>query len=444
MSAKMHGFINGLEKYLAPLASKVESQRHISTIKDSMISLMAVLMVGSISLIIGGIGNFFPEGGAVRNFFVDNAALLNMPFTFTYGLLSIYAAVSISYTHARKLDITPFHAIIGGLLATLILCAKVVDGKFDMAFLDSRGLFIAIFASILAVELMKFLVDKKVTIRIKGLPDMIGKTFESILPLFTIIIISVAINTIVISVADGQNLPEAFTTMFAPAVNSIDSPLGVFLVSLAEMIFWFLGLNGYAILVGFTLPFMTQYLAANAAAFSAGQTPEFIFTENWWGYFLACTGSGVVGAIAILALFSKAKTLRSAGKASIVPAIFNISEPVVYGLPVVYNPYLFIPFVLGTPCLGLFTYWVFEMGWVRAPIAALGGMPTPIAQYLVTLDWRVFLLVPVIMGLAILMYYPFFKLYEKSVLAKEEEEAKNKSTKVITEDDLDLDFLEEA
>ncbi|WP_394238771.1 PTS sugar transporter subunit IIC [Niallia oryzisoli] len=444
MSAKMHGFINGLEKYLAPLASRVESQRHISTIKDSMISLMAVLMVGSISLIIGGVGNFFPEGGAIRNFFVDNATLLNMPFTFTYGLLSIYAAVSISYTHARKLDITPFHAIIGGLLATLILCAKVVDGQFDMAFLDSRGLFIAIFASILSVELMKFLVEKKVTIRIKGLPDMIGKTFESILPLFIIIIISVAINTIVISVADGQNLPEAFTTMFAPAVNSIDSPWGVFLVSLAEMIFWFLGLNGYAILVGFTLPFMTQYLAANAAAFSAGQTPEFIFTENWWGYFLACTGSGVVGAIAILALFSKAKTLRSAGKASIVPAIFNISEPVVYGLPVVYNPYLFIPFVLGTPCLGLFTYWVFEMGWVRAPIAAVGGMPTPIAQYLVTLDWRVFLLVPVIMGLAILMYYPFFKLYEKSVLAKEEEEAKNKSTKVITEDDLDLDFLEEA
>jgi PTS system cellobiose-specific IIC component len=445
MFSKMHGFMNLLEKYMAPLASRIESQRHISTIKDGMISLMAILMVGSISLIISGIGNFFPEGGAIRKFFVDNANLLNMPFTFTYGLLSVYAAVSISYTHARKLNIPPFHAIIGGLLATLILCAKYVDGKFDMAFLDSRGLFIAIFASILAVESMKFLVEKKVTIRINGLPDMIGKTFESILPLMIIIIVSVAINQLVLSQADGQNLPEVFTTMFAPAVNSIDTPLGVFLVSLAEMIFWFLGLNGYAILVGFTLPFMTQYLASNAKAFAAGETPVHIFTENWWGYFLACTGSGLVGAIAILALFSKSKTLRSAGKASIVPAIFNISEPIVYGLPVVYNPYLFIPFVFGTPTLGLFTYWIFDMGWVRAPIAAVGGMPTPIAQYLVTLDWRAVMLVPVILGLATLMYYPFFKLYEKSVLQKEMEEAKQESEAgykkgSITADGLDLDF----
>jgi PTS system cellobiose-specific IIC component len=321
----------------------------------------------------------------------------------------------------------------------LILCAKVKDGTFDMGFLDSRGLFIAIFASILAVELMKFLVDKKVTIRIKGLPDMIGKTFEAILPLMIIIILSTAINQTVMSLTHGNNLPEAFTTIMAPAVNSIDSPLAVFLVSLCEMIFWFLGLNGYAILVGFTLPFMTQYLAANASAFASGHVPTHIFTENWWGYFLACTGSGVVGAISILALFSKSKTLKAAGRASIVPAIFNISEPVVYGLPVVYNPYLFIPFVFGTPTLGLFTYTVFKLGFVRAPIAAVGGMPTPIAQYLVTLDWRAVVLVPVIMGLAILMYYPFFKLYEKSVLKREIEEENSKSADNI--DDLDLDFL---
>lgn len=111
-----------------------------------------------------------------------------------------------------------------------------------------------------------------------------------------------------------------------------------------------------------------------------------------------------------------------------------------YGFPVVYNPYLFLPFVIGTPLLGMFSYFIFDMGWVRAPIASVGGMPTPIAQYLVTLDWKAVLLVPVILGLAILMYYPFFKIYEKSVLKKEELETRAQSKEEDVLKDLDLDF----
>ncbi|MGA8943748.1 MAG: PTS transporter subunit EIIC [Thermoactinomyces sp.] len=440
MSKKADGFVQFLEKHLMPVAAKIENQRHIATIKDGMISLMAILMVGSISLIIAGLGNFFPTESTVRNFFMNHSALFHLPFNFTFGLLAVYSAISISYTHARRLDIPPLHAIIGGVLATVILCGRYVDEQFDFAFLDSRGLFVSIFASMLTVEAMKWLVEKKVTIRIKGLPDMIGKTFEAILPLLIIIIASVAVNQTVISLSGGQILPELFTTMFAPAVDGIDSYLGVFLISLFEMLFWFLGLNGYAIIVGFTLPFMTHYLAENAATFMAGGIPQFIFTENWWGYFLACTGSGLTGAIAILALFSKSKTLKATGKATIIPAFFNISEPVVYGLPVVYNPYLFIPFVFGTPILGLFTYFIFDMGWVRAPIASVGGMPTPVAQYLVTLDWKAVLLVPLILGLAVLMYYPFFKIFEKSVLKKDQEEEAAKAGEKDVLEGLDLDF----
>lgn len=287
---------------------------------------------------------------------------------------------------------------------------------------------------------MKWLVEKKVTIQIKGLPDMIGKTFEAILPLLIIILVSVTFHRVVIYLSGGQILPEVFTNMFAPAVDGIDSYLGVFLISLFEMLFWFLGLNGYAIIVGFTLPFMTHYLAENANTFMAGGVPQFIFTENWWGYFLACTGSGVTGAIAILALFSKSKTLKATGKATIVPAFFNISEPVVYGFPVAYNPYLFIPFVIGTPLLGMFTYFIFDMGWVRAPIASVGGMPTPVAQYLVTLDWKAVLLVPLILGLAILMYYPFFKIYEKSVMEKDQEGVTENEKNNDVLEGLDLDF----
>ena len=290
---KMNGFISLLEKYITPVATKIEGQRHISSIKNGMISLMAILMVGSISLIVMGLGNFFPAGSSIKNLFETYNSVLSLPFMFTYGLLSVYAAVTISYAHSQKMEVPILHSVLGALLATMILNVKVVDGAFDFSFMDSRGLFIAIFASLTSVELMSFLIRKKVTIRIKGLPDMIGKTFEAIIPLLLIIVISVAISILTIHFSGGKTLPEVFVTVLGPATQGIDTPMAVFLVSLFEMIFWFLGLNGYAILVSFTLPFMTQYLTENAQAFASGGVPTHIFTENFWGYFMACTGSGV-------------------------------------------------------------------------------------------------------------------------------------------------------
>ena len=143
--------------------------------------------------------------------------------------MSIYAAISIAFYHAKQLDIPPFHCIIAGVSATLSSNTKVVDGVLDTTFLDSRGLFVAIFASLLAVEFMNFAVKKKLTIRIKGLPDMIGKTFESIVPLLLVIVVSALISQLSINLANGQIIPELFTTMLAPAVTGIDSAWGVLL-----------------------------------------------------------------------------------------------------------------------------------------------------------------------------------------------------------------------
>ncbi|SHF26397.1 PTS system, cellobiose-specific IIC component [Seinonella peptonophila] len=433
---KLNGIIQFLERYFAPIAAKVEKQRYISSIKNGMIGLMAVLMIGSFSLIIMAIGNMFPEGSSIRIFFDQNHDLINLPFQFTFGLLSIYAAISIAYNHARQLKIPFLHSIIGATIATLIFNVKIVKGALDTSFLDSKGLFIAIIVSLLTVELMAFFIKRKITIRFKGLPDGIAQTFEALIPLFTVLLASVLINGLVLGLTGGKNLPEAFTHFLAPTFDSIDTPYAIWLISFLEMLFWFIGLNGYAILVGFVLPFMTKYLGENAAAFAARQPIPHVFAPNFWDYFLGCTGSGVTGAIVILALFSKSKELRTIGKASSVPAIFTISEPVVFGLPIVYNPYLFIPFVFGTPTLGVLTYYVFKFGWVRAPIANVGGIPVPIAQYLSTMDWRAIILTIAIIAAGVLMYYPFFKMYERSLLAK----AKEKDQRQRDFDQLDLDF----
>ncbi|WP_099223004.1 PTS sugar transporter subunit IIC [Listeria costaricensis] len=432
----MDRFIAFMERYFEPIAAKIERQRHIQSIKNGMIALISVLIIGSFSLIISAIGNMFPDGTAIKDFFVNNAELLNLPFQFTFGLLSVYAAVTISYNHAKQLNVPILHSIIGSVMATLVLNTKFVDGSLQTGFLDSRGLFIAIFSSLVTVEIIHLFMKKKITIRIKGLPDGIAQTFEAIVPLVVILFSAVLISIGIQSVSEGQILPEVFTTLLAPAINSIDTPYAVFLICFLEMLFWFIGLNGYAILVGFVMPFMTQYLGQNAAAYAAGEPIPHVFAPNFWDYFMGFSGSGITGALVLLALFSKSRELKAVGKASVVPAIFTISEPVVFGLPICYNPYLFIPFVFGTPIIAVCQWFVFHLGWVRPPIANVGGTPIPLAQYLATMDWRAIVLIIFVLAAAVLMYYPFFKMYERS-LVKQEAQI---SSRQAAHDALDLDF----
>ncbi|WP_088810686.1 MULTISPECIES: PTS sugar transporter subunit IIC [Listeria] len=432
----MERFIAFMEKYFEPIAAKIEKQRHIQSIKNGMIALISVLIIGSFSLIISAIGNMFPEGTAIKTFFVDNAEMLNLPFQFTFGLLSLYAAVTISYNHAKQLKVPILHSILGAVMTTIVLNTKFIDGKLSTEYLDSRGLFIAIFGSLLAVETIHFFIKKKVTIRIKGLPDGIAQTFEAIVPLVVILFLSVVISILMQTVTKGQIIPEAFTTMLAPAINSIDTPYAVFLICFFEMLFWFIGLNGYAILVGFVMPFMTQYLGANAAAYAAGEPIPHVFAPNFWDYFMGFSGSGITGALVLLALFSRSKELKAVGKASVVPAVFTISEPVVFGLPICYNPYLFIPFVLGTPIIAVGQWFVFHLGWVRPPIANVGGTPIPLAQYLATMDWRAIILIVFVLAAATLMYYPFFKMYERSLVKQESVVSERQAA----HEALDLDF----
>ncbi|MGL5152610.1 MAG: PTS sugar transporter subunit IIC [Clostridium sp.] len=435
-SSKMDKFVQVLEKRLGPIASRIERQRHVQSIKNGMMALISVLMVGSFTLVISAIGQMFPESSGVYQFFINNADILNLPFNFTFGLLGLYCAITISYNHAKQLNVPIAHGVLGGVLATLILNVKIVDGAMDVQFLDSRGMFVAIICSLVAVEIMSFFMKKKFTLRFDGLPEMISQTFESIVPLITVLLLALFVGIGVQNVSGGQIVPEALTTFLAPSLSSIDTVWAVMLISFLEMLFWFVGLNGYAILVGFVMPFMTQYLAANAAAYQAGEMIPHVFAPTYWDYFLGATGSGITGALVILAIMSKRKELKAVGKASILPSIFTISEPVVFGLPIAFNPYLFIPFVFGTPLIGAFSFSVFKAGWVNPPVVHVGGTPVPLAQYLTTMDWKAIILFLAIIGLAVAMYYPFFKMYEKSLDNKEE--VKSDREKLL--DELDLDF----
>jgi len=432
----MEKFVKLLEKYLGPIASKIENQRHVQSIKNGMMSLISILMVGSFTLVLLAIGQMFPQNSGVYEFFSRHEGVLSLPFNFTFGLLALYCAVTVSYNHAKQLKIPETHAVLGGLLTTLMLNVKIIDGSMNIEFLDSRGLFVALFASLITVEIMAYFLKNNITIRFEGLPELISQTFRSIIPLITVLSLALVVKIVIHETTGGLILPEAFIEFLAPSLQNVDTVWAVMLISFLEMLFWFVGLNGYAVLVGFVMPFMTQYLAANAAAYQLGEAIPHVFVPTYWDYFLAATGSGLTGALVFLAMFSRNKELKSIGRASIVPSIMTISEPIVFGLPVAFNPYFFVPFVLGTPLIGAISFTAFKSGIVRAPILHVGGTPVVLAQYLTTMDWKAVVLFFVIMLLAVGMYYPFFKMYERSLVVKDEEKAERQ----VQLDSLELDF----
>lgn len=428
--------MNFMQKYFEPIASKVEGNKFISSIKNGMIALISILIIGSFTLIISSIGNLFPDGTVIKDFFVNYADILDLPFNYTYGLLAVYSAITISYSHARQINAPILQSIIAGVMSTLILNTKFVDGNLATGYLDSRGIFVSIVSSLVVVEVLGLFIRKRITLRFKGLPEMVASTFESIIPLLVVLCGTVLVSIAIQAMTGGLIVSEFLTQMLAPAINSLDTPYAVFIIAFLEMLFWFIGLNGYAILIGVVLPFMTQYLGANATAYANGEPIPHVFAPNFWDYFMGFTGSGITGALVLLAIFSKSKRIKAIGKASFVPMIFTISEPVVYGLPICYNPYLFIPFVFGTPILATIQWVIFHVGWVRPPIANVGGAPIFLANYLSTVDWRAILLAAGVLIIGIVMYYPFFKMYEKSVLEEEIKEVSKEEQYA----ELDLDF----
>ncbi len=409
-----------LEKYLAPLAQKIEDQRHVQALKNGMLALVSVLIVGSFTLVLNSLLGFFPEGTILKQISIDYGYYLNLPFNFTFGFLALYAAIAIGYNYSPVMKVPTTHGIIGAVLTTLIINVKIVDGIADTAYLDSRGLFTAIIASMLAIEIMSLFIRKKWTMNFTGMPNkLIANTFEAIIPLVFVLSGALLLNIILMENFNGQILPELFTTFLTPLVNGVDSVWFVMIFAMAEMLFWFVGLNGYAILMGFVMPFLTANMAENAAAYQMGLEIPNVFVPNFWDYFMAATGSGITGSLVILACFSKVRSINAVGKASILPAIFTISEPMVYGLPIAFNPYLFIPFVFGTPLIAGASYMVFEWGFVRPSVVHVGGTPVPLAQYLSTMDPRAVILFIAIIAAGCVMYYPFFKMYEKSVAEKD-------------------------
>ena len=432
----MEKFNAFIEKKIAPVANKLSRQKYLQALQNTFLALIPFMTIGSFSLVIISPPMDYTSmsSGILKSFFHGWAVIakslgssLGFIYLITMTVMSLYVAVILGFQLAKHYKMNPVMPMLITTMSFLIAATMNPDGNIVVTYLDGSGLFTAILVSICSFELYRFLVKKKVgyiNLTGGGVPPALADSIGNLVPVLIVLIAVAAVSNAVMA-ATGAGLPALMTTLMTPLVKMVDNIWGIVILALIVMIFWWFGIHD-TVITGPLTPFLLNNYTANVTAFAAGTAAvslPYIVTEPFWWTFMAIGGSGATLGLAFLAATSKSKQIKTIGRLSLIPSLFNINEPLIFGLPLMYNPTMMIPFVLVMPLNAVITYLAMDFGLVARTFAdASWNMISPIGALINTMDVKAALLVLLLIVLDLVIYFPFFKVYEKQKLKEEVEE----------------------
>lgn len=412
---------------LQDFGQKLGSNKFLAALQAAMMSLMGIIMVGAISQIICAVGgetllNFFKTGDSVYN-------ILYLPYQFTMNCLSLWVVVLFAFNYAKNLKMkSPVMNAVDATVCFLLISGALIVSEtgatsIDMTYLGAQGMFIGFVVVFISVHIEKLCADKNIRIKMPDVvPPFLQDGFASILPLlFSIIFFQAAATITTVASGGAFTICSGFMALLGMPLNALTSVPGMFILCIFGALLWCFGIHGTMILVPIIMPLGIQAAVANGTAHAAGQALTF-YPVALFGSMAICGGTGNTLPLALLGLRSKSKQISAVAKISAVPGWFGINEPLTFGMPIMYNPILCIPYVLNIPIVMLCTLLAYKVGFLQpAWISMSALLPMGFASYLTTLRWQnaiwdYLMLIP-----ATLVWYPFFKIYEKQLIAKEAE-----------------------
>lgn len=420
-----------LQKWLFPIAMKLEKQKHLQSVKDGVIAIVPIIIIGSFCLIPVGIGNMV--GGSIGAWVSAHMDIFNFPTYFTTNIMSLFSAFFIADSLAKRYNMKSNLIGISAVLVQLILCITITEGGWDVSSLGAEGLFVSIIGGIFVVEVTRLMEKYHLVIRMpESVPPMVAESFSILIPLAVNIIAASAVAMCCVEIA-GIAFPKIIISLLAPAISSMDSVWAVAIVVLLTQLLWVFGLHGAAITSSVWAPFAISYATQNADAVASGLVPTHIFTYGFYFGFLQVSGSGITLLLVLMMCRSKAKSLKSIGKLGLIPSLFGINEPIIFGVPIIMNPFMFIPFVFGPVIVAIISYMAMYTGIVSLPLGeAPGFLPPGFQAFLLTMDWKAAVLAIFSVCFMGMVYYPFFKAMEADELRKEREIEEKEAVKLKT------------
>lgn len=370
---------------LLAVASRLQTQRHLSAIRNAFATLFPMIVVGSLCTLFANIlCNTNPNYVSLAN--VPGFGWLgNLKPLFdaaTYGTMNFMAigaviliSVRLAESYGNKDRIVPLVALgsyISLCSTQVVATAKesgetvVVNNVLSQDFTNARGLFVGMIVALISAEIYVRLVQTgKLGIKMPdAVPSNVAKAFNSLIPsCVTVIVISGF--GLLFSTITGMTISDAIIKFIqAPLTNILTGLPGYLLMVVIINVLWFFGIHGTQTMQAIYSPIMLAALGENQAAFAAGETIPNIICTPFISNFSTITGAGVTGGLLIaIFLFSKRPDYRTMAKLSLPCAIFNINEPLIFGLPIVMNPVLGIPFILAPLATNSFAYFMTRIGF---------------------------------------------------------------------------------
>lgn len=407
----MNKIFNFIEEKMMPVMLKVGENKYVSAVKEGMTSVIAFTIIGSVFLIIGNIPiEWWLEKVA------PYSSILDAGVAVTFGVLGLLSTVSVAYNLAKNFGVDPITntatTIVAFLLATL-----TEENAINTSVFDASGMFTGLVIAMFTVTIYKWFVSKDITIKMPdGVPEGVANSFTGLIPSAVVIIIIWIIHIML-----GFDLNEFFRMIFSPLMKGVGTLPGFLAFAFIVNALWVVGIHGDSVLSGVTTPIFLGLLAENLGAFQSNSTIPNITPDGFWILFGCIGGSGSTLGLVFMMLRSKSKTYNSVGKASILPAIFCINEPVIFGAPIVMNPILAIPFIVTPMILATITYGLMYFGLIGKIVFAVPWtIPPVIGPYLATNgDIRAAIWGVCTIIISYLCFLPFFKIEEKRQLALE-------------------------
>lgn len=444
-----------LEKVLMPVADKLGRNKILVAIRDGFLITTPLLIVGSIFLLIAN----FPIPGWED--FWNNILGPNWASWFTnvsratFNMIALLTCVGTGYAYARELKGDAIQGAGVALVSFFILMPtripfegvngpETVSG-LSFEYIGSNGIFLALIISLVSVRVFNWVYKKGWTIKMPdGVPPAVADSFAALIPSAIVITMFflVRIGFEFTSFETAHNF--IYKVLQTPLQGAGNTLFAQIIYSLACTVFWFFGINGPAVANTVFAPITKILTIENLEAFQAGLPLPNIFTDPFSNFFTGFGGGGsTLSLVIVMVLFCKSQRIKQLGRLSIVPGFFGINEPIIFGLPIVLNPVLIVPFV-GVPVVNLVLSTIAtNMGIIPYTTGVSLPWTTPIgfSGYLSTGSvmagvWQIGLLL-----LGCIIYYPFIKMLDKQYLKDEEKSANEQSVDDISFDDLSFDDL---
>lgn len=421
----MNKFLN--EK-LMPVAAKIGSNKGMIAIRDGITLAMPLIIIGSLLMIIAT-GFAIPSLEAWLND-AGIAAYLWKGSDSSFGLIGLVASFGIAYSMTKQYGVDGVPSGIVSL-STFIVVTPFVTGEagngMPTTYMAAQGLFVAIILGLINGWVYQWFINHNIQIKMpESVPPAVSKSFSAILPGAALIVGWL----IVYGILDAFKLPNmhmlAKTILGTPLGLLGNNLIGVVILVMCCSGLWFVGLHGGSIVNKIMEPIWLANLGENTEAFKAGEPLKHIFTTPFMDNFVYIGGAGAtIGLVIALAWMARRKKASQQAKTpapiTLVPGFFNINEPTMFGIPVVLNILLLLPFVLAPIVNLILAYGAMAIGLVPLTYTAPGWTTPPvISGFLATGSLRASLLQIVLIVVDVLLYLPFVANVEKRFKAQEE------------------------